>query len=153
MAMKKKAVKKTTKKSAKKKAAPKKAKREYHHKHEGMVVTEAYLTRELSDDLRDAWLKLRAFGASLAPERIYASHNCIMFSRKTCFFFVRPKKKWLEVWFFAGRAVPGLKSMRGAKTIEKYSNFFKLEHADQVEEPLTDWLREAYAFTPGTNTP
>lgn len=140
---------KTRKKTARprpKAARKKAAKREFHVTSKD--VTEAYLTGELNDELMAAWRKLRAFGASLGPQRIYASHTCIMFSRKYCYFFVRPKKTFLEVWIFLPRAVPGLKSMRGAKTILKYSNLFKLVHADQVEEPLTDWLREAYDFIP-----
>ena len=43
----------------------------------------------------------RAFG----EQRIYASHNSIMFSRKSCYFFVRPKKNFLEVCVFLGRTV------------------------------------------------
>jgi hypothetical protein len=111
-------------------------------------VTERELTQPLNEDLRDAWSKLREFGATLGDQRIYASFNCIMFSRKICYFFVRPKKNWIEVWMFLPREVEGLKSMRSAKKTEKYCNMFKLVHADQVEEPLTDWLREAYEFTP-----
>jgi hypothetical protein len=133
------------KKSAKK--APKKKK--YVHRNAHRTVTEEFLTGELAPDLRDAWAKLRDFGAGLGAQRIYASHNSIMFSKKVCYFFVRPKKSFLEVWIFLPRAVPGLKSMRGAKKIEKYANLFKLVHADQVEAPLTDLLREAYAFIPG----
>ena len=29
--------------------------------------------------------------------------------------------------------------MKGSTKKEKYCNLFKLIHADQVEEPLTDW--------------
>ena len=49
--------------------------------------------RDLSDDLRDAWERLRETAADFGDQRIYASHNSIMFSRKSCYFFVRPKKK------------------------------------------------------------
>jgi hypothetical protein len=38
-------------------------------------------------------------------QRIYASHKSIMFSRTACYFFVRPKKKVLEIWFFLGRTL------------------------------------------------
>jgi len=133
------------KKTAKKKPAKKKA-GDYHVAKRD--VTERELIQHLNEDLQDAWSKLREFGASLGDQRIYASFNCIMFSRKVCYFFVRPKKNWIEVWMFLPREVDGLKSMRSAKKSEKYCNMFKLIHPDQVEEPLTDWIREAYAFTP-----
>lgn len=132
-------------KAAKKKPAAKK-KKTYENYHKRLSVTENELVGELPDDLRDAWKSIREFGASLGEQRIYASHNSIMFSRKFCYFFVRPKKTFLEVWMFLPRAVPGLKSMRSSKKAVKHSNLFKLVHPDQVIEPLTDWLREAYEF-------
>jgi hypothetical protein len=46
--------------------------------------TEAALTRDLSADLREAWEPLRETAASLGEQRIYASHQSIMFSRKSC---------------------------------------------------------------------
>src|SRR5205807_2472431 len=89
-------------------------KRECYHCHEQIEpgdphdcwsTTEARLTRDLPEDLRDAWERLRETAAEFGEQRIYASHNSIMFSRKACYFFVRPKKKLLEVVFFLGRKV------------------------------------------------
>ncbi len=114
--------------------------------HKNLNVTEDFLIRDLSEDLQEAWQKLRSFGESLKPQKIYASHNSIMFSKKVCCFFVRPKKSFLEVWIFLPKKVAGLKSMQSGKK-EKYCNLFKLIHADQVEEPLTDWIRESFEFT------
>jgi hypothetical protein len=54
-------------------------------------VTEAELIDGLHENLRDAWQKLRAFGESLGTQRIYASAQSIMFSKKVCYFFVRPR--------------------------------------------------------------
>ena len=71
--------------------------------HDCWTTTEAALTQDLSDDLRDAWERLRETAAEFGEQRIYASHNSIMFSRKSCYFFVRPKKKFLEVCVFLGR--------------------------------------------------
>jgi hypothetical protein len=116
--------------------------------HTAAQVTEDDLVGDLNEDLRDAWEKLRAFGASLGSQRIYASHHSIMFSKKICYFFVRPRKSFLEVWIFLPRKIEGLKAMRGTTKMEKYCNLFKLIHADQVEEPLTDWIREAFEFAP-----
>jgi hypothetical protein len=115
----------------------------------GRPFTEAELVDGLNEDLRDAWEKLRAFAAGLGAQRIYASALSIMFARKVCYIFVRPKKTFLEVWIFLPREIEGLTSMHGPTKKARYCNLFKLVHADQVEEPLTDWIREAFDFAPG----
>src|ERR1043165_6765128 len=79
------------------------------------------------------------------PQRVYASHHSIMFSKKVCYFFVRPKPKYLEVWFFLGRPIKApqvRKVMKGSRA--KYANMIRITHRDEVEAPITDWLREAY---------
>lgn len=112
----------------------------------GRSFTEAELIDGLNEDLRDAWQKLRAFAATLGPQRIYPSALSIMFAKKVCYFFVRPKKTSLEVWIFLPREIEGLTSTRGATKNVKYCNRFKLVHPDQVEEPLTEWIREAFDY-------
>jgi hypothetical protein len=114
----------------------------------GRVFTEAALIDGLDEDLRDAWHKLRAFAAGLGPQRIYASALSIMFARKVCYFFVRPRKTFLEVWIFLPREIEGLTSMHGPTKKARYCNLFKVVHADQIEEPLTGWIREAFDFAP-----
>ena len=114
-------------------------------KHDCWTTTEAALTRELSDDLRDAWERLRETAADFGEQRIYASHSSIMFSRKACYFFVRPKQKYLAVVIFLGRVVksPKIRSVtESSKT--KRAHVVRVTHRDEVEPPLTDWLREAY---------
>jgi hypothetical protein len=68
-----------------------------------------------------------------------------MFSRKACHFFVRPKRKHLELVLFLGRAVkhPKIKKVvESSKT--KRAHIIHVTHRDEVEAPLTDWMREAY---------
>jgi hypothetical protein len=114
-------------------------------KHDCSTTTEAALTRDLSEDLRDAWERLRETAAGFGEQRIYASHSSIMFSRKACYFFVRPRRSFLEVVFFLGRT---LKSPRVRQTVDasraKVAHIARVTHRDEVEAPLTDWLREAY---------
>ena len=43
--------------------------------HDCWTTTEAALTRDLSDDLRDAWERLRETAAAFGDQRIYASHK------------------------------------------------------------------------------
>ncbi|PYS22893.1 MAG: hypothetical protein DMG11_26125 [Acidobacteria bacterium] len=68
-----------------------------------------------------------------------------MFSRKACYFFVRPKKKVLEVWFFLGRTLktPLVRKTQKASKL-KVAHMAHVTHRDQVEPPLTDWLKEAF---------
>jgi len=73
--------------------------------HDCWTTTESALTADLSDDLREAWERLRDTAADFGGQRIYASHNAIMFSRTSCYFFVRPRKTFLEVCVFLGRTV------------------------------------------------
>jgi hypothetical protein len=113
--------------------------------HDCWTTTEAALTGDLSEDLRDAWDRLRETAAAFGEQRIYASHSSIMFSRKACYFFVRPKKNFLEVCIFLGRTVRApqvRKVIRGSRL--KVVHVVHLRHRDEVEAPVTDWLEEAY---------
>lgn len=113
--------------------------------HDCWTTTEEALTKDLSEDLREAWERLRETAVEFGEQRIYASHHSIMFARKACYFFVRPKRNRLEVVFFLGRA---LKSAQIQKIVpaskSKLAHIVHLVHRDQVEPPVTDWLREAY---------
>jgi hypothetical protein len=116
--------------------------------HDCWTTTEAALTRDLSEDLHDAWERLRETAVSFGDQRIYASHNSIMFSRKSCYFFVRPKKSHLEVCVFLGRTVKAPQVRRVDQASKsKMVHFIHIRHRDEVEPPITDWLEEAYALS------
>jgi len=113
--------------------------------HDCWTTTEAALTEDLSEDLRDAWERLRETAVEFGDQRIYASHSSIMFSRKACYFFVRPKKSFLEVWVFLGRVLKAPQVRRVERPSKsKAAHLIQIRHRDEVEAPLTDWLREAY---------
>jgi len=113
--------------------------------HDCWTTTEKSLTANLSEELMDAWERLRETASEFGEQRIYASHHSIMFSRKACYFFVRPKKKVLEVWFFLGRKVksPSVRKHHQSSKL-KVAHLVHVIHRDEVEPPLTDWLKEAY---------
>ncbi len=68
-----------------------------------------------------------------------------MFSRKTCYFFVRPKRSYLEVCVFLGRTLNAPQVRRIYQTSKtKAAHIIQVRHRDEVEAPITDWLREAY---------
>ena len=113
--------------------------------HDCWTTTEAALTSHLSGDLREAWERLRETAADFGEQRIYASHKSIMFSRSSCYFFVRPKTKFLELCIFLGRTVSSPKVRRvDSASKSKIVHFVHITHRDEVEPPLTDWLLEAY---------
>ena len=116
--------------------------------HDCWTTTEAALTQGLSEDLREASERLRETAAAFGDQRIYASHSSIMFSRKSCYFFVRPKRNFLEVCVFLGRTVKSPQVRRvdeASKT--KIVHIIPIRHRDEVEPPFTDWLREAYKLS------
>ena len=113
--------------------------------HDCWTTTEAALTRNLAEDLRDAWERLRETAADFGPQRIYASGHAIMFARNTCYFFVRPRPKVLEVCVFLGRTIKGSQIQRVDRVSKsKLAHLIRITHRDQVEAPVTDWMREAY---------
>ena len=115
--------------------------------HDCWTTTESALTEDLSEDLQDAWQRLREEAVALGEQRVYASHKSIMFSRKSCYCFVRPKKQFLEVCLFLGRTVAGPAVRRSAPTsATKIAHTLHIRHRDQVEAPLTDWMAEAYGL-------
>jgi hypothetical protein len=116
--------------------------------HDCWTTTEAALTQDLSDDLRDAWERLRETAVSFGDQRIYASHKSIMFSRKSCYFFVRPKKNFLELCVFLGRPLKAPQVRRSDQASKsKVYHIIHVKHRDEVEAPITDWLREAYELS------
>jgi len=116
--------------------------------HDCWTTTEATLTRELSDDLRDAWERLRETAVGFGDQRIYASHKSIMFSRKSCYFFVRPKRNFLELCVFLGRKLKAPQVRRSDRASKsKMYHIIHIKHRDEVEAPITDWLEEAYELS------
>jgi hypothetical protein len=102
----------------------------------------------------DAWERLRETASEFGEQRIYASHHSIMFSRKACYFFVRPKKKVLEICIFLRRTVkhPLVRKTLPASKV-KIAHLVHITHRDQVEAPLTDWLKEAFDTSKHLSSP
>ena len=116
--------------------------------HDCWTTTEAALTQELSEDLHDAWLRIREAAVELGEQRIYASHSSIMFSRKSCHFFVRPKRSYLELCLFLPRTVKSPKVKKATPASKtRIAHLIRITHRDEVEPPITDWMREAYDLT------
>src|SRR5258706_7406911 len=68
-----------------------------------------------------------------------------MFSRKSCYFFVRPKRNFLELCVFLGRELKAPQVRRVDRASQsKVVHVIQIRHRDEVEAPVTDWLQEAY---------
>ncbi len=83
--------------------------------HDCWTTTEAALTKDLPEDLQEAYGRLRDTAVEFGEQRIYASGSCIMFSRTSCYFFVRPKRNWLELAVFLGRPIRSPRARRRAE--------------------------------------
>ncbi len=113
--------------------------------HDCWSTTERELTKDLSEDLFDACERLRETASEFGEQRIYASHRSIMFSRSACYFFVRPKRKLLEIWIFLGKTLTHPLIRKSVPTSKvKIGHLVHVTYRDQVESPITDWLQEAY---------
>ena len=113
--------------------------------HDCWTTTETALTADLSEDLQEAWERLRETAAEFGDQRIYASHKSIMFARESCYFFVRPKRTFLELCVFLGRTVDAPQVRRVDRVSKsKLRHTIPVRHRDEVEPPITDWLAEAY---------
>jgi hypothetical protein len=112
--------------------------------HDCWTTTESALTSDLSDDLRDAWERIRETVVEFGDQRIYASGKAIMFSRSVCYAFVRPRRSFLELWIFLRRPLKAPQVRRSESNSFKHAHKIQIRHRDQVEAPITDWLREAF---------
>ena len=58
---------------------------------------------------------------------------------------MRPKKSYLEICFFLGRKLKDPRVRKAVPTSKvKFGHLIRLKHRDEVESPITDWLKEAY---------
>lgn len=116
--------------------------------HDCWTTTEAALTADLSEDLQEAWERLRETATGFGAQRIYASHKSIMFARRSCYFFVRPKRTFLEVCVFLSHVVEAPQVRRVDRVSKsKLRHTIPIRHRDEVEPPITDWLAEAYELS------
>jgi len=104
--------------------------------HDCWTTTERALTQDLADDLQEAWARLRETAVEFGDQRIYASHHSIMFSRTSCYFFVRPKRQYLEVCIFLGRplSAPQVRSIVPSSKV-KYAHLLRITHRDDATHP------------------
>lgn len=136
-------------KTVKKTKAPAKKKREGKPHAYWPRSSERQLVSGLGEELQDAYAKLKTTLAELGAQYVYASAKAIMFARQRCYAFVRPKKKYLEITFFLGESLRDERLKRvDTVSARKFAHILHVTHADQIEEPVTDWLARAYEEAP-----
>jgi hypothetical protein len=112
--------------------------------HDCWTTTESALTADLSDELQEAWERIRETVVEFGEQRIYASGTAIMFSKSVCYAFVRPRRSFLELWIFLRRPLKSPLVRRSESNSFKHAHKVQIRHRDEVEAPITAWLREAY---------
>lgn len=78
--------------------------------------------------------------------RINPVKNAILFTAKSHFLAVKPKKAWLDIEFVLDKKTEGFpihKSVQATKT--KWAHFMRLESLEEVDEQLLSWIRKAYS--------
>ena len=92
------------------------------------------LTKDLSEDLREAWERLRETAVEFGEQRIYASHHSIMFARKpatsSC-----GRRQPARIVFFVGRAVKSPLVPKFVAPRIRKAHVVHIVHRDQIGRP------------------
>jgi hypothetical protein len=73
-------------------------------------------------------------------------------TRRPCYFFVRPKRNFLELCVFLGREIKVPQVRRADRASKsKIVHTIRITHRDEVEAPITDWLRSLRLLGCGGN--
>jgi hypothetical protein len=58
---------------------------------------------------------------------------------------VKPRRNFLEFWIFLGRVVKGPQIKKVVESSRvKRAHLLKITHRDEIDSPITDWMKEAY---------
>ena len=77
--------------------------------------------------------------------RINPVKNDILFTDKSHFLAIKPKKAWLDIEFVLDEKIevfPIHKTVQASKI--KWAHFIRLELPEEVDEQLLLWIRKAY---------
>ena len=116
--------------------------------HDCWTTTEAALTQDLSEDLRDAWERMRETAAELrrAADLRLAQVDHVL---AQVLLLLRAAEEEASSRCASSSAAPCKAPQvrrveRKSKT--KIVHIIHVTHRDEVEAPITDWLQEAYDF-------
>jgi hypothetical protein len=93
----------------------------------------------------DALLKVIA---TLENVSINSLKNAILFTNKTHFLAVKPKKAWLDIEFVLDEKLEGFpihKTVQASK--KKWAHFMRLGASSEMDEQLVNWIKKAYEIS------
>ena len=115
--------------------------------HACLVPSPESVMSELTETQFEIWEQFKLLVQEFSDYYCYASKRSVMFSRRVCFCFLRPRSKDIEIFFFLGRELDSSIINKVEKRSEtKFAHRVILKHSERLEEPLTSWLHEAYEF-------
>ena len=101
------------------------------------------LVKQLYDNLV---IQLSVFGKF----NINAVQNAIIFSSKSTFLAVKPKKNWLDLEFLLSEEIdefPVHKVVKISKN--RYAHFVRLSRTDEIDGQLLSWLENSFKLISG----
>ena len=93
----------------------------------------------------DTFEKLKNEVMKFKAVRVNSVKNVILFTSKSHFLAVKPKKSWLDIEFVLDKNLDGFpihKTVQATKT--KWAHFMRLQNVEEVDDQLITWLKRAY---------
>ena len=113
--------------------------------HDCWTTTEAALTAGLSEDLMDAWERLRESASEFGEQRIYGLASLHYVLQRGLLLLRPAEEKSTGNLFLSGPHHQVADDPENDAVIkDKVAHLVHVTHRDQVESPLTNWLREAF---------
>lgn len=93
------------------------------------------------------YLKLESYLKSFEAIQISPVINAILFSSKSTFLAIKPKKSWLDLEFildYEANEFPIHKIVSVSKT--RFAHFVRIQNETDIDDQLTSWIKKAYEF-------
>ncbi len=100
---------------------------------------------EKQENVNSTFEKLLVVLKEFDKVTINSVKNAILFTTKTHFLAVKPKKAWLDIEFVLDEKIdefPIHKTVQASKS--KWAHFIRLGSVDEIDEQLLDWIKRAY---------
>ena len=100
------------------------------------------------ENVKSTFEELLSFVNTLENVTINSVKNAILFTNKTHFLAVKPKKAWLDIEFILEEKVDGFpihKSVQASKF--KWAHFVRLGSVEEVDDQLMEWIIKAYEIS------
>jgi len=100
---------------------------------------------EKQENVKSTFEKLSVELKEFDDVTINSVKNAILFTAKTHFLAVKPKKAWLDIEFVLDEKVEGFPIHKTVQASNfKWAHFVRLDSVDEIDEQLLDWIKRAY---------